>query len=119
MVLFLFAALFASSGFALENDVARTPPMGFNPWNNFGTKFDEQAAKETIDALIAKGLRDAGYVYFNLDGWATTYTTAPTPEWPSGMVAFSKFVHDKGFKFGVYGGGGDGFPKGAETQNAN
>src|SRR5690606_5163533 len=47
--------------------LALTPPMGWNSWNHYGCNIDEQLIKRTADALVSSGLRDAGYVYVNLD----------------------------------------------------
>jgi len=118
----LVLLMMPGSGFALDNGLALTPPMGFNPWNSFGGGFTEAAAREIIDTLISTGLRDAGYIYFNLDAWATDYKTEPTERFPSGMPAFSEYVHTKGFKLGVYGNGHihqtGAYPVGEETKNA-
>ncbi len=44
--------------------------MGWSSWNNFGDDINEQIVIESIDAMIANGMRDAGYVFVNLDdGW--------------------------------------------------
>src|ERR1700754_1655171 len=46
------------------------PPMGWNSWNS-GIPLTEQTVKQTIDAMVFSGMRDAGYRYVNLDaGWA-------------------------------------------------
>src|SRR4051812_16190045 len=52
---------------ALDNGLARTPPMGFNDWNAFGCNVDEQLIKQTADYFITSGLKDAGYKYVNID----------------------------------------------------
>jgi alpha-galactosidase len=53
-----------------SNGLALTPPLGWSSWNNFGEDINEQLIVETIDAMVANGMRDAGYVYVNLDdGW--------------------------------------------------
>ena len=53
-----------------SNGLALTPPIGWSSWNNFGEDINEQLVVETIDAMIANGMRDAGYVFVNLDdGW--------------------------------------------------
>ena len=55
---------------ALDDGLARTPPMGWNSWNTFGTNIDEKLIKETIDAMIKNGMKDAGYEYIVIDdGW--------------------------------------------------
>ena len=56
---------------ASAQDLAPTPPMGWNSWNTFQTHIDEDLIKSTADTMIASGMRDAGYVYVNLDdGWS-------------------------------------------------
>jgi alpha-galactosidase len=60
--------LFFTQGlFALENGLARTPPMGWNSWNIFGGNIDETKIKEIADAMVSSGMKDAGYIYLNLD----------------------------------------------------
>jgi alpha-galactosidase len=48
-------------------ELAKTPPMGWNSWNHFKADINEQNIKEMADAMVTSGLRDAGYVYLNLD----------------------------------------------------
>lgn len=47
--------------------LALTPQMGWNSWNKFADKIDENLIRETADALVNTGLRDAGYIYLNID----------------------------------------------------
>lgn len=57
---------------ALENGVARTPPMGFNDWYSFGCNITAQNFRDTADLFVSTGLRDAGYKYINIDDcWMT------------------------------------------------
>src|SRR5207244_12883883 len=42
---------------ALDNGLARTPPMGWNSWNHFGCNVSEQLIKETADVIVASGDR--------------------------------------------------------------
>ena len=43
------------------------PPMGWNSWNTFGENIDESLIRETADAMVDTGLRDAGYTYLVID----------------------------------------------------
>ncbi len=52
---------------ALENRLARTPPMGWNSWNHFHCDVSAQLIRETADAMASSGLRDAGYQYVVID----------------------------------------------------
>ena len=112
-------------------NLAPTPPMGFNTWNNFEIQINENLIKNTADVLVEKGLKDAGYNYVVLDdGWMTRErddngNLVPDPEkFPSGMENLIKYVHDKGLKFGLYNCAGTqtcaGFPgtRGYEYQDA-
>src|SRR5206468_12259361 len=57
---------------ALDNGLARTPPMGFNEWNAFGCNVSEQLIEQTADFFVSSGMRDAGYQYVNIDDcWMT------------------------------------------------
>ncbi len=120
---------------ALENGLARTPPMGFNNWNftQCGSTFNETTIKAVADAFVAKGLRDAGYTYVNIDDcWALPQRNAqgdlvPDPaRFPSGIKALADYVHARGMKFGIYTSAGTktcntaGFPGGLghERQDA-
>jgi alpha-galactosidase len=121
---------------ALENGLARTPPMGFNNWNFTQCKptFNETTIKAVADAFVAKGLRDVGYTQVNIDDcWALPQRDAqgdlvPDPaRFPSGIKALADYVHERGMKFGIYTSAGTktcntaGFPGGLghEQQDAN
>lgn len=47
--------------------IALTPPMGWNSWNTFAQHINEKVVRETAEAMIANGMRDAGYVYIVID----------------------------------------------------
>jgi alpha-galactosidase len=47
--------------------LAPTPPMGWNSWNFFEAEVSEQIIKEIADALVQKGMLDAGYQYIIID----------------------------------------------------
>lgn len=52
------------------NGLAKTPPMGWNSWNKFRTAIDDTTVREIADAMVSSGMRDAGYIYVNIDdGW--------------------------------------------------
>jgi len=98
------------SGFALDNGLARTPPMGWNSWNCFAHNIDENKIKEVADAIVSTGLRDAGYIYLNLDdNWMATSRDgsgnlqADPTRFPNGMKELGDYIHSKGLKFGIYG----------------
>jgi len=111
--------------------LALTPPMGWNTWNTFGVNINERLIKETAESMIASGMRDAGYVYIVLDdAWlakerdAEGNLVADPVKFPSGMKALADYLHQKGFKFGIYNCAGNktcaGYPggRGHEYQDA-
>jgi alpha-galactosidase len=96
-------------GHALDNGLAKTPPMGWNSWNKFGCEgLNEKVVRETADAMVTNGMKDAGYQYVILDDcWQTGRDSAgniiaDTQRFPSGIKALADYVHSKGLKFGIY-----------------
>ena len=59
----------ASFGRALDNSLARTPPMGWNSWNKFGCKGlnEKGGARDSRLAMATNGMKDAGYQFVLLD----------------------------------------------------
>ena len=47
--------------------LAKTPPMGWNSWNTFGTNINEQLIMETADVMANEGFLEAGYEYLVID----------------------------------------------------
>ena len=88
------------------NGLAKTPPMGWNSWNLFEDKIDDGTVRTIADAMVSSGMRDAGYIYVNIDdtwegmrdagGWLQ-----PNHKFPD-MKALSDYVHAKGLKLGIY-----------------
>jgi alpha-galactosidase len=57
----LLAGLPAMPVRALDNGLARTPPMGWNSWNSFHCDVSADLVEATADAMVASGMKDAGY----------------------------------------------------------
>lgn len=82
--------------------------MGWNSWNS-GITLTEQAVRQSIDAMVSSGLRDAGYRYVNLDaGWAASVRDADgrlqadPQRFPHGIAALARYAHDRGMYLGIY-----------------
>jgi alpha-galactosidase len=92
--------------------LALRPPMGWNSWNRFQCNVSERLIKSAADALVASGMKDAGYQYVVIDDcWQVRRdadgTIVADPErFPSGMKALADYVHAKGLKFGLYSDAG-------------
>jgi alpha-galactosidase len=94
---------------ALENGVARTPPMGWNSWNTFGCNINETLIRQMADAIVSTGMRDLGYQYvvvddcwFNPNRDSAGNLQGDPSRFPSGMKALGDYLHGKGLKFGIY-----------------
>ena len=94
---------------ALENGLARTPPMGWNTWNRFGCKdVNESVVRAAADAMVSSGMKAAGYQYIVIDDcWQTGRDAAGNiladpVKYPSGIQALADYVHSRGLKFGIY-----------------
>jgi alpha-galactosidase len=86
--------------------LAATPPMGWNSWNWFAEKVTDKDVRQAADLLVSSGLRDAGYVYVNIDDtWEgardTNGNLHSNDKFPD-MKALSGYVHSKGLKLGIY-----------------
>lgn len=84
------------------NGLARTPPMGVG---NFAATSDAEVRK-VADEMVSSGLRDAGYIYLQIDegwqGWRDARGRIhPNSAFPD-MKALISYVHSKGLKFGIY-----------------
>ena len=81
------------------NALAQTPPMGWNSWNKFGCNVSEQLIKEMADAMIATGMKDAGYEYLVIDDcWQVGRDEegniqVDPKRFPNGMKALADYVH--------------------------
>jgi alpha-galactosidase len=90
--------------------LASTPPMGWNSWNTFGHNINEAVVRETADALVSSGLKDCGYEYIVIDDcWSVKDgrdgngdLMADPLKFPHGIKALADYVHELGFKIGIY-----------------
>ncbi len=93
------------------NGMALRPPMGWNSWNKFHRNVDDKAVRGMADAMVETGMRDAGYIYVNIDDtWEAPERTAEgvllsNEKFPD-MKALADYVHSKGLKLGIYSGPG-------------
>ena len=106
--------LMTCPSFALDNGLAKTPPMGWNSWNKFGCNVSEDLIRQAADALVSSGMKDAGYQFIVIDDcWQVSRdkegNIVPDPQhFPSGIKKLADYVHSKGLKFGIYSDAGTG-----------
>jgi alpha-galactosidase len=117
------------SNASMSKVLAPTPPMGWNSWDSYGLRIDEQQFRENVDALATK-LKSYGYTYAVIDeGWymvnpedrpkpdllkyavdgngrfvpvTVRFPSALQPGGNAGFQELAKSVHAKGLKFGVH-----------------
>ncbi len=88
------------------NGLALTPPMGWNSWNKFAGKVDDAGVRAAADAIASNGMKEAGYLYVNVDDtWQgerdAQGNIQPNKKFPD-MKALADYVHAKGLKIGIY-----------------
>src|ERR1043165_480269 len=131
IILLSLICLFSITAHAQKfEQLAQTPPMGWNSWNKFGCNVNEQLIRETADAMVSSGMKDAGYLYVNIDDcWhgqrdARGFIQPDAKRFPSGIKALADYIHSKGLKLGIYSDAGwktfGGYPgsRGHEYQDA-
>jgi alpha-galactosidase len=97
VVLSVLTLISASSA---QSNPAATPPMGWNSWNHFAERIDDKTVRAQANALVTSGMKDAGYVYINIDdGWEGRRDhdgfIQPNGKFPD-MKALADYVHSKG-----------------------
>ncbi|HJV48042.1 MAG TPA: putative Ig domain-containing protein [Geothrix sp.] len=99
--------------FAIGDRLALTPPMGWNSWNVWGLAVDEEKVVASARTFVAKGLRDHGWGYVNIDdGWEIKGSSPEPKRLPDGgirvnekfpnMTRLGDRLHELGLRFGIY-----------------
>lgn len=87
----------------------RLPILGYNSYNDIACSPNGTWMEQTITAMVSKGLRNAGYQYFQVDcGWqgydrlsngSITYDAAA---FPKGIKSLSDYARNLGFRWSMY-----------------
>jgi alpha-galactosidase len=112
--LLFFVAVFCFAGATAQKfeQLAKTPPMGWNSWNKFHCDVSEALIMQTADAFVSSGMKDAGYEYVVIDDcWQVSRDengeiVCDAERFPHGMKYVADYVHSKGLKFGIYSSAG-------------
>ena len=107
LTLALLAMPFAAPA---QTKIAATPAMGWNSWNHFAKRVTDKDVRTAADELVSTGMKDAGYIYVNIDdAWQgnrdANGNIQPNSKFPD-MKALADYVHSKGLKIGIYSGPG-------------
>lgn len=98
---------------AQSDGLSPTPPMGWNSWNRFGPFVSDTLVRETADALIESGMRDAGYRYVVVDdAWEGSLRDDDGQLEPNlwrfpNMHGLAAYLHKRDLRFGLYTCAGD------------
>ena len=95
-------------------NVALTPPMGWNSWNCFATAVSDEKVRAAADAMVSSGLINHGWTYINIDDCWEVKDSEPedarrnsdgsirTNEKFPDMKALADYIHSKGLRAGLY-----------------
>ena len=113
----LFAAVLLLAGCAAsgtQQDAGiQLPTMGWSSWNTYRVHISDSLIMSQADAMVATGLRDAGYDHINIDdGYfggrdaATGQLLIHPTRFPGGMKPVVDHIHSLGLKAGIYSDAG-------------
>ena len=100
------------------DQIALTPPMGWNSWNCFASAVSEEKVKDAADAMVKSGLINHGWTYINVDDYWQNHRNAkdptlrgpfrdvqgkivPNSRFPD-MKGLADYIHSLGLKAGLY-----------------
>lgn len=100
------------------DQIALTPPMGWNSWNCFAGAVTEERVKSAADALVKSGLINHGWTYINVDDFWQNHRNSkdptlhgefrdakgfivPNSRFPD-MKGMADYIHNLGLKAGLY-----------------
>lgn len=90
-------------------EIALTPPMGWNSWNCWGNSVSQEKVLSSARAMVNKGLINFGWTYINIDdGWqgirgGKHKGILSNQKFPD-MKAMADEIHGMGLKIGIYSG---------------
>ncbi|MEI8291309.1 MAG: putative Ig domain-containing protein [Verrucomicrobiota bacterium] len=100
------------------DQIALTPPMGWNSWNCFAHAVSADRVKRAADAMVKSGLINHGWTYINVDDYWENHRSSKDPtltgpfrdakglivpnvRFPD-MKGLADYVHGLGLKIGLY-----------------
>jgi len=100
------------------DQIALTPPMGWNSWNCFAGAVSEERVKSAADAMVKSGLINHGWTYINVDDYWQNHRDSkdptlrgpfrdkqgfiiPNSRFPD-MKGMADYIHGLGLKAGLY-----------------
>ena len=91
------------------DNIALTPPMGWNSWNCWGKSVNQEKVLSSAKAMVDKGLINYGWSYINLDdGWQGVrggkYNAIQPNAKFQDVKSLADEIHNMGLKIGIYSG---------------
>lgn len=100
------------------DQIALTPPMGWNSWNCFAGAVSAERVKSAADAMVKSGLINHGWTYINVDDFWQNHRDSkdatlrgpfrdakglvvPNSRFPD-MRGMADYIHSLGLKAGLY-----------------
>jgi len=100
------------------DNIALTPPMGWNSWNCFAHAVSAERVKTAADAMVKSGLINHGWTYINIDDYWQNHrdskdptlqgpfrdaqgNVVPNSRFPD-MKGLAGYIHNLGLKAGLY-----------------
>ncbi|WP_422769655.1 NPCBM/NEW2 domain-containing protein [Plantactinospora sp. WMMC1484] len=105
-------------GAAAGQPLGATPYQGWNTYYGLGGEFSEESVKQVADALVERGLAEAGYDIVWLDGgWqdpeprtAAGDLRPDRSRFPNGLKPLVDHIHGRGLRAGIYTDAGPYIP---------
>jgi len=89
------------------------PTMGWSSWNTYYVNISDALIRKQADAMVSKGLKDAGFDHINIDDGFFGGRNTTTGEliihktrFPNGLKPVADYIHSKGLKAGIYSDAG-------------
>src|ERR1035441_65403 len=91
----------------IGNQIALTPPMGWNSWNCWAESVDQEKVLRSARALVSSGLINHGWTYVNIDdSWqgqrGGAFNGIQSNEKFPDMKSLCSQIHEMGLKAGIY-----------------
>jgi alpha-galactosidase len=106
------------TGASPQQALSPTPYQGWNTYFGLGGDFSEESVRGVADALVSRGLAQAGYNIVWLDGgWQDPQPRTAAGDlqpdrtrFPNGLKPLVDYIHAKGLKAGIYTDAGPYIP---------
>lgn len=99
-------------GLHFSTQAYEPPTMGWSSWNTYRVNISDSLIRRQAKAMLAKGLKMAGYNYINIDDGffggrdKNGQLLIHSKRFPKGLKNLVDYIHSLGFKAGIYSDAG-------------